>query len=110
MTRTGSTVAAALLSLATTAQAKDLTPADLRKYFPGTYSITIFNSFTLRVSMRGDGQIIGYAKGKRDTGKWSIEGSKLCVAWKSWTGGRKGCSTLRRDGSLLRGRGFYFKA
>ena len=92
------------------ASAADLTSSDLHKLFPGNYSVTIFNSYTLQVKMRANGVMNGVAKGRRDTGRWSIEGSKLCIAWNSWTNGRKGCSSLRRDGDKLRGRGFYFKA
>ena len=99
----------ATLAVSPVASAKELTPAELRKFFPGNYSVTIFNSFTLRVKMSGNGVITGMARGKTDTGRWSIEGSKFCVAWATWTNGRKGCSVLRREGDLLRGRGFYFK-
>jgi hypothetical protein len=98
-----------LIGFSTTAQAKDLTQADLKKLFPGSYSVTIFNTFTLKVSLRGNGDIIGVSRGRKDTGRWSIEGSRLCIAWKTWTNGRKGCSALRRDGNLLRGDGFYFR-
>jgi hypothetical protein len=92
-----------------TAKAAELSPSDLRRLFPGTYSVTIFNSFTLRVNMRRNGDMTGFAKGRSDTGRWSIEGKQLCIAWTTWTKGKKGCSALRRDGNLLRGRGFYFK-
>ena len=104
-----SAAAIAVVVAAPAASAKELTPAELRKFFPGSYSVTIFNSFTLKVKMSGNGVMTGVARGKRDTGRWSIEGSRLCVAWSTWTKGKKGCSTLRRDGDLLRGRGFYFK-
>lgn len=99
----------AALAVAPAASAAELTSADLKRLFPGNYSVTIFNSFTLQVNMRSNGAMSGFAKGRSDTGRWSIEGSRLCIAWNSWTKGRKGCSTLRRDGDKLRGRGFYFK-
>jgi hypothetical protein len=92
------------------ASAKDLSAADLRKLFPGSYYVTIFNSFTLRVSMRANGVITGTAKGRRDTGKWTIEGRQLCVAWNTWTKGRKGCSALRMENGVIKGRGFSFRA
>ena len=104
-----SAAALAVMTLAPTASAKELTAGELRKFFPGSYSVTIFNSFTLNVRMSGNGVITGVSRGKRDSGRWSIEGSQLCVSWSNWTKGRKGCSVLRRDGDLLRGRGFYFK-
>jgi hypothetical protein len=100
----------AILASTQQASAKELTAADMRKLFPGSYSITIFNSFTLRVSMRRNGEIVGYAKGRRDTGRWSIEGKQFCVTWATWTKGRKGCSALRRENGVVKGRGFSFKA
>jgi hypothetical protein len=103
-------VFAMVLAWAVPATAKDLTAGELRRLFPGSYSVNIFGSFILKVNMRGNGDIVGYAKGKRDTGRWSIEGSRLCIAWKTWTRGSKGCSALRREDGLVKGRGFSFKA
>jgi hypothetical protein len=103
--------AALLIATASGASAKELSNSDMRKLFPGNYSVVIFESYTLKVNMRSNGVITGKARGRTDTGKWSIEGTKLCVAWNTWTNGRKGCSALRRDDKgNLRGRGFYFKA
>lgn len=110
MLKQAMTAAILAIGLATSASARDLSATDLRKLFPGSYSITIFNSFTLRVNMRSNGVITGFAKGRRDTGKWSIEGTKFCVAWNTWTKGRKGCSGLRLENGVIKGRGFHFKA
>ena len=90
--------------------AKDLTPTELRKLFPGNYLVVIYNIFTVEVTMGKNGELNGLSRGKRDTGRWSIEGNKFCLLWKSWTKGKKGCSSLKRDGDYVKGDGFYFKA
>lgn len=35
---------------------------------------------------------VGYELG--DTGKWSVEGDRLCTRWRNWDGGRKRCFTI----------------
>jgi hypothetical protein len=97
------------LGFMSVAQAQDLTSKDLRNLFPGNYSVVIYNIFTVQVTMGKNGELNGLSRGKRDTGRWSIEGNKFCLLWKSWTKGKKGCSTLKRDGGYIKGDGFYFK-
>jgi hypothetical protein len=92
------------------ARAETLTNAALKKLFPGNYTVQIFGSFPLTVQMSAGGGIKGVAKGKNDTGRWSIEGNRLCIAWNTWTKGKKNCSTLKRDGKILRGTGFTMRA
>ena len=103
-------IVAMWLGFGQSAIAGDLMPNQLRKLFPGDYSVVIYNIFTIEVTMGKDGELNGLSRGKRDTGRWSIEGNQFCLLWKSWTKGKKGCSTLKRDGDYIKGDGFYFKA
>jgi hypothetical protein len=96
-------------AVAAPVHAEALTSKDLNKLFPGSYTVKIFNKWDLRVRMSSNGAIKGTAAGFSDTGRWSIEGGKLCIAWNSWTNGRKGCSALRRENGVIKGRGFVFK-
>ncbi len=98
------------LVLSRSAIAGDMTHNELRKLFPGNYSVVIYNIFTIEVTMGKNGELDGLSRGKRDSGRWSIEGNKFCLLWKSWTKGKKGCSLLKRDGVYIKGDGFYFKA
>lgn len=33
-----------------------------------------------------------------DTGRWTVEGGRLCVQWKSWNDGKKVCYTAQKSG------------
>jgi hypothetical protein len=90
--------------------AEPLKPTEVKKLFPGSYVVRIFNTFDLNVTMRSNGTIIGSARGRTDKGTWSVSGNQLCIAWSTWTKGKKGCSALRREDGLIKGRGFYFRA
>ena len=97
------------LGLSQSAAADNLTPVQLRKLFPGNYTVVIYNIFNLEVTMGKNGELDGLSRGKRDKGRWSIEGNKFCLQWNTWTKGKKGCSALKRDGEYIKGDGFYFK-
>ncbi len=90
-------------------RADTLSSQQLGKLFPGRYVVEIFGRWDLSVNMRPNGEISGAAGKYRDTGKWSVENGKLCIAWRSWTKGKKGCSALSRKGPWVSGRGFRFK-
>lgn len=100
----------AITLLASPVLADPLKPTEVKKLFPGSYVVRIFNTFDLNVTMQANGTILGSAKGRSDKGTWSVAGNQLCIAWSTWTKGRKGCSILRREDGLIKGKGFYFKA
>lgn len=91
------------------AGAEALSTQQISKLFPGRYQVEIFGKFDLRVNMRANGTISGVAGKYSDTGKWSVENNTLCIAWSTWTKGKKGCSALRKNGAWISGRGFRFK-
>lgn len=55
---------------------------------------------------RADGQVNGDASGfklagmlaPKETGKWWVEGEKLCQKWPSWYDGKTLCFTVRQTG------------
>jgi hypothetical protein len=103
---------AALISLSaasTQVSAETLNSTQLAKLFPGNYSVLIFGRYDLNVKMKPNGTVLGRAGKYSDSGRWSVDGNKLCIAWSNWTKGKKGCSTLRKDGNWVSGRGFKFR-
>lgn len=93
-----------------TADADTLSHKEVRNLFPGRYVVNVMGTYEVRVNMRANGLVTGTAAGERDTGRWSIESGKLCIAWSTWNNGRKDCSVLQRDGNRVKGRGFWFTA
>ncbi len=90
--------------------AETMSQTQVRKLFPGSYNVLIFGRYDLRVNMRPNGTMTGVAGTYQDTGKWSVENGRLCVAWANWTKGKTGCSALSRKGDWISGRGFRFRA
>jgi hypothetical protein len=90
--------------------ADSLGHSQVRALFPGRYQVRVMNTVDLTVNMQANGVVIGHAKGDRDTGRWSVEGGKLCIAWSKWNNSRKDCSPLSRQGNVFKGRGFWFQA
>ncbi len=99
-----------LCGMMTSASAETLDPHAVRSLFPGRYLVKVMGSIDLKVNMQANGTVTGLSQGQRDTGTWSVEKGKLCITWKNWNSGRKDCSALSRDGNLVKGRGFWFRA
>jgi hypothetical protein len=102
-------VSLGLVSYGGSVRAESMSGSDISRLFPGRYQVEIFGRFDLRVNMHANGTITGVAGKYSDTGRWSVENSKLCIAWNTWTKGKKGCSALRKNGAWVSGRGFRFK-
>jgi hypothetical protein len=51
----------------------------------------------------GSGQAVGLGRFMRptDSGRWWIDGDKLCQRWQSWYKGRRFCFTLKRTATGL---------
>jgi hypothetical protein len=92
------------------ALADSLQPNEVRALVPGRYVVRVMNTLDLTISMQANGTVKGKANGETDTGRWSVEGSKLCITWSKWNNGRKDCSGLTRSGNIVKGRGFWFQA
>lgn len=66
----------------------------------------VFQRFT---RYGADGQVTGDASGfklagmfaPKETGKWWVEGEKLCQKWQSWYDGKTLCFTVRRTGKAF---------
>jgi hypothetical protein len=92
------------------AVADSLDHKEVRALFPGRYVVRVMNTLELKVNMQANGVVTGLANGQRDTGRWSVEGGRLCITWTTWNNGRKDCSPLTRQGNIVKGRGFWFQA
>jgi hypothetical protein len=103
-------IAASALAAAPLASAQDetLSAGELRQLFPGRYDVNIFGRWSVDMRLAPGGVITGKVGRFADKGRWSIEGNQLCIAWSSWTSGKKGCSALTRNGRTISGKGFSF--
>jgi hypothetical protein len=105
-------LAAAALSLFVGghAWAEAMSAADIKKLSPGSYNVSVADSVKARVVLTAKGGIsVATDKGEKDSGKWWLAGQKACVQFKKLLDHKPYCSTLTRDGSMLRGDGFTIR-
>ncbi len=110
MTKFLCAVALSVSVLSVPAVSEPLDHKQLRTLFPGRYVVKVMGNIDLKVNMQANGTVTGLSMGQRDSGRWSVESGKLCIAWNTWNNGRKDCSALSRDGAKVKGRGFWFLA
>jgi hypothetical protein len=105
--------AAALLlsALSFSALADDtLSGQDLRKLAPGRYAVNLMGVVSMTVSLKPNGTLSATtSKGKRDTGQWSVQGERLCVAWDSWLNGKRRCTALSGSDGQYSGGGMWMR-
>jgi hypothetical protein len=63
----------------------------------------------MTVAMRANGTVLGTSKGESDTGYWTVNGSRLCIAFNKWLGGQQRCSPLISQAGYYEGSGFTFR-
>lgn len=86
-----------------------LSPQEIKKLAPGRYAVNVMGLVSMTVSMRANGAIVGEAKGKRDTGVWSVQGQRLCVAWTKWYSGKQRCVKLSGGNGAFQGGGLSMR-
>ncbi len=110
MTKLLCLAALAVTVLSGQASSQPLDQKQVSSLFPGRYVVKVMGRIDLHVNMQSNGTVTGLSMGQRDSGRWSVESGKLCIAWNTWNKGRKDCSTLSRDGVKVKGHGFWFRA
>ena len=82
------------------AEAEAVTADALRDRIAGkVYDVKTFDGATWRLQYKPNGYaFIDTSKGLRDSGKWRIEGSKLCSEWQRTP---SGCSEARVKGNTV---------
>ncbi len=99
----------ALLLSAPAAKAGDtLSQTELRQLFPGSFTAVV-RGYTVQISAKGNGVLVGSVNGLKDQGSWSLQGGKLCITMMSFTGGKPSCSMVVADNGWYRGRGVKFR-
>jgi hypothetical protein len=86
-----------------------LGPADLKQLVPDRYLVTLSNAVNLTVVMRANGTVSGSTKGDADSGKWMLDGNRLCIGFTKWLGGTTRCSALVAEAGYYQGKGFTFR-
>ncbi len=86
-----------------------LNASDIRNLLPGRFQVTVMGAINMTVAFRANGTVIGTAKGDSDTGHWTLNGSRLCVAFNKWLGGQMRCSPLISQAGYYQGSGFTFR-
>lgn len=117
MTISRKVAAAALLMTAmaaaipsTTAEAGERLSADeLAALFPGQFEAIWKDKHQVRVVVGSDGEVRGSSGIMSDSGRWSIDGDRLCVAFNWWTRDRTRCTEVLRRGDwyvgMISGKG-----
>jgi hypothetical protein len=108
-------VAAAVVLMAaaipfTTAEAGEkLSAAELAALFPGHFEAIWKDKHQVRIVVDGDGEVRGSSGILSDSGRWSIDGDRLCVAFSWWTRDRTRCTEVLRHGDwyvgMISGKG-----
>lgn len=99
-----------LCALSLPAAAGDtLSQKELRGLAPGSYAVNVMGMVKMTVTLRSNGAVIGSAKGKRDSGYWTVQGQKLCIAWNTWLGGSRRCTALQGDNGVYSGGGLSIR-
>jgi hypothetical protein len=86
-----------------------LNASDIRNLLPGRFQVTVMGAINMTVAFRANGTVVGTAKGESDTGHWTLNGSRLCVAFNKWLGGQMRCSPLISQAGYYEGSGFTFR-
>lgn len=90
------------------AQQKKVTPAELGKLFPGSF-VAVAGGMPIRIVASGNGRLRGEVKGMKDTGRWTVSGTRLCITWDKWLGGKTSCSIIVADNGWYLGSGVKFR-
>jgi len=76
-----------------------MTSKMLRSLFPGKFEAIWQGSVKLVINADARGNLKAHAGQNSDTGRWEINGNKLCVTFAVWTDGSRKCSEVyRADG------------
>jgi hypothetical protein len=87
---------------------EQLASNELRKLAPGRYAVNVMGLVNMTVSLRPNGVITGTtSKGKRDTGFWTVSGSRFCVVWSRWLGAKRRCASLTGSNGTYSGGGLW---
>jgi hypothetical protein len=101
---------AAVLAVSGQVQAgAQLTHAQLGKLFPGSFYAVVNGSLVMNITARSNGTMTGKVSGVQDTGRWSVQSGRLCIAWAKWLNGRTSCSAVVENGAWYQGSGVKFK-
>lgn len=107
----GACVSACVVAATMTAQAEPLRGPDVRELVAGKriflstgYGVDLPLHYKANGTVSGDlsGFSLSRMLAPRETGKWWIDGSRLCQKWPSWLDGKTSCFTLSRarDGAI----------
>lgn len=97
----------AIFALPQAAAAQELSGTEIKKRVSGerVYLSTPFG-VELPLTYKASGQVIADVSGfsaasmfaPRETGRWWIEGNRLCQKWPTWRKGRQYCFTIKQTG------------
>ncbi len=96
------------------AKADSLTGDEIRKAISGHTLVLSAMGIKLPVSYRTNGTMAGSLpsylaalsneSSTRDSGKWWVQGGKLCQRWNHWLDGKTLCFSLSRQGTMINWR------
>jgi hypothetical protein len=82
---------------------------ELGRLFPGSFYAVVNGSLTMNIVARANGTLSGKVAGYQDTGRWSVQAGRLCIAWNKWLNGKTTCSAVVDTGAWYQGSGVRFK-
>ena len=85
-----------------------LSARELAELFPGRFEAVVEN-YQVRFDARTDGTLVGSVLGASDTGRWSVNGGRLCIRLESWMEGRSRCSIVVEESGWYEGSGVRFR-
>ncbi len=99
-----------ILSVMPSLAGKTLSNGALTGLFPGRFHVVVVGFINIKVTARGDGSLSAVsARGKKDSGRWSVRAGVLCIKFDKWLGGRTRCTAIVQEAGWYTGSKLKFR-
>jgi hypothetical protein len=68
-----------------------LSASQIMSMFPGTFEAVYDDDTTIIIHATLDGGLSGRIGMLSDTGRWGLDGDRICIRWDNWLGSRMKC-------------------
>ncbi len=86
-----------------------LSTSDLHSLFPGKFQAVVSGLVTVSITAKSDGSLEGRLARTSDSGRWSVQGGKLCIALDKWMGGKTRCSQVIEESGWFKAAEVKFR-
>ena len=99
-----------ILSAMSPLAGETLSSGALSSLFPGRFHVVVIGFINIIVTARGDGSLSAVsARGKKESGRWSVRAGVLCIKFDKWLGGRTRCTAIVQEAGWYMGSQLKFR-